>query len=323
MYHASGLSRNTARMICLGCTTRSTIPARQSNPHTRRTPAAGASHRFPGRVTPRSSVAARDAIRRVARVFVRMDRAQPGPTRRRSWPRSARTPGSMSRTLRTQRWYKQFFFRNEVAFVITAHRESACPTATEPLNGQDCTARRRGDRCRPLFGSGAKSFATTSSLTLYFIANNGALPIQTRPFAFFCIVSYGARREAVSVVPRRDYVGGHGHRQPCDYPLSSRMDETTRSSCSTKCCALEDTCSPMATRPRSTTFSASWFLPRFMFQGCTRACGKMDFLSGCCSGREATRQGLFRGVQAQFREVLSWLNLFWWLTDAMAARPEP
>jgi 4-hydroxyphenylacetate 3-monooxygenase len=41
--------------------------------------------------------------------------------------------------------------------------------------------------------SGAKVVATTSSLThLNFIANNGALPIRTKPFAFVCIVPTGA-----------------------------------------------------------------------------------------------------------------------------------
>jgi aromatic ring hydroxylase len=39
-----------------------------------------------------------------------------------------------------------------------------------------------------LIVSGAKVVATTSTLTDYnFIANNGALPIKTTPFAFVCI----------------------------------------------------------------------------------------------------------------------------------------
>ena len=40
-----------------------------------------------------------------------------------------------------------------------------------------------------LIVSGAKVVATTSTLTNYnFIANNGALPIKTKDFAFVCIV---------------------------------------------------------------------------------------------------------------------------------------
>ena len=50
-----------------------------------------------------------------------------------------------------------------------------------------------------LIVSGAKVVATTSTLTHYnFIANNGALPIKTKPFAFVCIVPNDAPgREAV------------------------------------------------------------------------------------------------------------------------------
>jgi 4-hydroxyphenylacetate 3-monooxygenase len=45
-----------------------------------------------------------------------------------------------------------------------------------------------------LIVSGAKVVATTSSLTHFnFIANNGALPIKTKPFAFVCMVPTGAK----------------------------------------------------------------------------------------------------------------------------------
>ena len=76
-----------------------------------------------------------------------------------------------------------------------------------------------------LIVSGAKVVATTSSLThLNFIANNGVLPIKTKPFAFVCIVPTNA--EGVKLLCRPSYqmmaaVMG----TPFDYPLSSRMDE--------------------------------------------------------------------------------------------------
>src|SRR3954453_6517302 len=45
-----------------------------------------------------------------------------------------------------------------------------------------------------LIVSGAKVVATTSTLTNFnFIANNGALPIKTRQFAFVCMVPTGAK----------------------------------------------------------------------------------------------------------------------------------
>ena len=66
-------------------------------------------------------------------------------------------------------------------------------------------------------------------------------------------------------------------------------------------------------------FPRSGFLPRFMFQGCTRLAVKMDFLAGLLlKAVEATGAKDFRGVQAQVGEVLAWRNLFWGLTDAMA-----
>ena len=71
-------------------------------------------------------------------------------------------------------------------------------------------------------------------------------------------------------------------------------------------------------------FPRSGFLPRFMFQGCTRLAVKLDFLAGLLlKAVEATGAKDFRGVQAQVGEVLAWRNLFWGLTDAMARTATP
>ena len=57
-------------------------------------------------------------------------------------------------------------------------------------------------------------------------------------------------------------------------------------------------------------FPRSGFLPRFMFQGCTRLAVKLDFLAGLLlKAVEATGAKDFRGVQAQVGEVLAWRNL--------------
>ena len=76
-----------------------------------------------------------------------------------------------------------------------------------------------------LIVSGAKVVPTTSSLTHYnFIANNGALPIKTKPFAFVCIVPTDAR--GVKLLCRPSYeMTAAVMGSPFDYPLSSRMDE--------------------------------------------------------------------------------------------------
>src|SRR5881227_3851485 len=71
-------------------------------------------------------------------------------------------------------------------------------------------------------------------------------------------------------------------------------------------------------------FPRSGFLPRFMFQGCTRLAVKMDFLAGLLmKAVEATGTKDFRGVQAQVGEVLAWRNLLWGLANAMAREPQP
>ena len=69
-----------------------------------------------------------------------------------------------------------------------------------------------------LIVSGAKVVATTSTLTHYnFIANNGALPIKTKDFAFVCIVPTNAPGcQAVLPALLRDDRGGDG--QPVRLP---------------------------------------------------------------------------------------------------------
>src|SRR6266851_1343994 len=176
-----------------------------------------------------------------------------------------------------------------------------------------------------LIVSGAKVVATTSSLThLNFIANNGALPIKTRPFAFVCIVPTGAR--GVKLFCRPSYeMTAEVMGTPFDYPLSSRMDEND------SILVFDNVLVPWENvfaygdiDKVNNFFPRSGFLPRFMFQGCTRLAVKMDFLAGLLlKAVEATGAKDFRGVQAQVGEVLAWRNLFWALTDAMARNPSP
>ena len=173
--------------------------------------------------------------------------------------------------------------------------------------------------------SGAKVVATTSSLThLNFVANNGALPIKTRPFAFVCIVPTGA--PGVKLLCRPSYeMTAATMGTPFDYPLSSRMDENDSILIFDKVFVpWENVFAYGDIEKVNTFFPRSGFLPRFMFQGCTRLAVKMDFLAGLLlKAVEATGAKEFRGVQAQVGEVLAWRNLFWGLTDAMARTPTP
>jgi len=173
--------------------------------------------------------------------------------------------------------------------------------------------------------SGAKVVATTSSLThLNFIANNGALPIKTKPFAFVCIVPTGAR--GVKLLCRPSYeMTAEVMGTPFDYPLSSRMDENDSILVFDKVLVPWENVFAYGDIDKvNNFFPRSGFLPRFMFQGCTRFAVKLDFLAGLLlKAVEATGARDFRGVQAQVGEVLAWRNMFWALTDAMAHNPMP
>jgi 4-hydroxyphenylacetate 3-monooxygenase len=173
--------------------------------------------------------------------------------------------------------------------------------------------------------SGAKVVATTSSLThLNFIANNGALPIKTKAFAFVCIVPTGA--PGVKLFCRPSYeMTAAVMGTPFDYPHSSRMDENDSILVFDKVhVPWENVFAYGDIDKVNNFFPRSGFLPRFMFQGCTRLAVKMDFLAGLLiKAVEATGAKDFRGVQASVGEVLAWRNLFWALTDAMARTTTP
>jgi 4-hydroxyphenylacetate 3-monooxygenase len=176
-----------------------------------------------------------------------------------------------------------------------------------------------------LIVSGAKVVATTSSLThLNFIANNGALPIKTKEFAFVCIVPTDATGVKLFCRPSYEYMA-EAVGTPFDYPLSSRMDENDSILVFDKVFVpYENVFAYGDIEKVNTFFPRSGFLPRFMFQGCTRLAVKLDFLAGLLlKAVEATGVKDFRGTQAAVGEVLAWRNLFWGLTDAMARTPTP
>jgi 4-hydroxyphenylacetate 3-monooxygenase len=80
-----------------------------------------------------------------------------------------------------------------------------------------------------LIVSGAKVVATTSSLTHYnFIANNGALPIKTKPFAFVCMVPTGAKGVKLLCRPSYEMMSAVMG-TPFDYPCRAAWTRTTRS----------------------------------------------------------------------------------------------
>ncbi len=222
-----------------------------------------------------------------------------------------------------RRWYKKV--QEEVSFVNHAIVNPPVDR-DKPLDEvQDVYMHVTKERDDGLIVSGAKVVATTSSLTHFnFIANNGALPIKTKPFAFVCMVPTDAPGVKLLCRPSYEYMSA-AMGTPFDYPLSSRMDEND------SILIFKDVFVPYENvfaygdiEKVNNFFPRSGFLPRFMFQGCTRLAVKLDFLAGLLlKAVEATGAKEFRGVQAAVGEVLAWRNCFWGLTDAMARTTMP
>src|SRR6185295_7387646 len=127
----------------------------------------------------------------------------------------------------------------------------------------------------------AKVVATTSALTHYnFIANNGALPIKTKDFAFVCIVPTDA--PGVKLICRNSYeLQAAATGSPFDYPLSSRLDENDSILVFDKVLIPYENVFLHGDVDRvQEFFPASGFVPRFTLHGLTRLCVKLDFIAG-------------------------------------------
>ncbi|GAA1214201.1 4-hydroxyphenylacetate 3-hydroxylase family protein [Prauserella alba] len=174
-----------------------------------------------------------------------------------------------------------------------------------------------------LIVSGAKVVATGSAITNYnFIAHYG-LPIKKREFALVCTVPMGA--PGMKLICRNSYSNTSDvMSSPFDYPLSSRFDENDT------IFVLDRVKIPWENvfiygdaEKASTFFPGSGFLHRFTFHGVTRLAVKLDFLAGLLmKGVAATGTKDFRGIQTRVGEVIGWRNMFWALSDAMAANPD-
>jgi 4-hydroxyphenylacetate 3-monooxygenase len=119
-------------------------------------------------------------------------------------------------------WYRKT--QEEVSFVNHAIVNPPVDRNKQLAEVKDVYMHVEAERDDGLIVSGAKVVATTSSLTHYnFIANNGALPIQTKEFAFVCIVPTAAPGVKLFCRPSNELTAATVG-PPFDYPLSSRMD---------------------------------------------------------------------------------------------------
>src|ERR1043166_6022150 len=220
-----------------------------------------------------------------------------------------------------RRWYKKV--QEEVTFVNHAIVNPPVDRNKQLEEVRDVYMHVEKETDGGLIVSGAKVVATASTLTHYnFIANNGALPIKTKDFAFVCIVPTDA--SGVKLFCRPSYeMSAAAVGSPFDYPLSSRLDENDSILVFDKVFVPWENVFAYGDIDKvNNFFPRSGFLPRFMFHGCVRLAVKLDFIAGLLlKAVDATGTKEFRGVQAQVGEVLAWRNLFWGLTDAMARTP--
>ncbi|WP_033288867.1 4-hydroxyphenylacetate 3-hydroxylase N-terminal domain-containing protein [Amycolatopsis jejuensis] len=174
-----------------------------------------------------------------------------------------------------------------------------------------------------LIVSGAKVVATGSAITHYnFIAHYG-LPIKEKEFSLVCTVPMGA--PGMKLICRNSYSAvAAATSSPFDYPLSSRFDENDTIFILDRVkIPWENVFIYGEVEKASTFFPQSGFMHRFTFHGTTRLAVKLDFIAGLLmKGVEVTGTKDFRGIQTRVGEVLAWRNMFWGLSEAMAAKPD-
>ncbi len=173
--------------------------------------------------------------------------------------------------------------------------------------------------------SGAKVVATAAAITHYnFLGQNAATATSDPDLAIMFILPMDA--PGVKLICRNSYERiANALGSPYDYPLSSRFDENDA------IFVLDNVLIPwenvLVHRDPEKILSfypRSGFLNGFCFQGCTRFAVKLDFICGLVArALHATGGDEFRGNQAMLGEIVSWRNLFWSLSNAMATNPQP
>ena len=176
-----------------------------------------------------------------------------------------------------------------------------------------------------IYVSGAKVVATSSALTHYnFLGQNAAVPTHDTDLAVMFIAPMNA--PGVKLLCRTSYeMMASVMGTPFDYPLSSRFDENDAIFVFDNAfIPWEDVLLHRDLEKLKIFFPQSGFLAGYQFQGCTRLAVKLDFLVGIIAkALRTTGADEFRGNQAMLGEVIAWRNLFWALTEAMAANPTP
>jgi 4-hydroxyphenylacetate 3-monooxygenase len=176
-----------------------------------------------------------------------------------------------------------------------------------------------------IYVSGAKVVATGSAITHYnFLGQNAAMPINDTDLAVMFIAPMNG--PGVKLICRTSYeMMASVMGTPFDYPLSSRFDENDAIFIFDNAfIPWENVLLHRDIEKIKVFYPRSGFLNGYQFQGCTRLAVKLDFLVGIIAkALRAAGADEFRGNQAMLGEVIAWRNLFWAISDAMAANPVP
>ena len=173
--------------------------------------------------------------------------------------------------------------------------------------------------------SGAKVVATSAAFTHYnFMGQSSKAATEDPEMSLMFMVPIAA--PGLKLICRTSYErAAQTSGSPFDYPLSSRFDENDAIFILDKVfIPWEDVFIYRDPQRILSFYPRSGFMPGFLFQGCTRLAVKLDFITGLLAkALHLTGQDDGRGVQALLGEVVAWRNLFWSLSNAMAANPDP
>ncbi len=224
-----------------------------------------------------------------------------------------------------RRWYR--FSQERVPFIGHAllHPPVDRNLAPDAAGGLgEVTAHVTRETDAGIYVSGAKVVATGSALTHYtFIGSYGLIPMADPRYALVFLVPTGAKGVKLICRVSNEYraaVAG----SPFDYPLSSRLDENDA------IFIMDDVFIPWEdvlvcgdVEKANNFFPRSGFVPRFQLHGCTRLAVKLDFIAGLLiKAAETAGTIVFRGVEANIGEVITWRNAMWAFSDAMAKGPD-
>ncbi len=222
-------------------------------------------------------------------------------------------------------WYRKA--TKEVPFVNHTIINPQMDRSKSLHENKDVFVRAVGERDDGIIVSGAKMVGTAAALTHYnFVANYGTIDLGDGDKSHALIFFVPMNAPGLKMISRQSYeLQAATNGTPFDYPLSSRFDENDA------VIVLDNVFIPWEdvlcykNIDISNRFAPeSGFIPRYTFHGCTRLSVKLDFMTGLLlKATEAAGTKNFRGVQAKIGEVVALRNMFWGLSTAMAADPEP